>query len=138
MGICKSENAKLYYAATQSGPWTEITNVKDASWSVETVEADVSTRANAGWKARVAIQKDLTFEWGMVWDDNDQAFTAIREAWFEGTPIAIRMLDKEEGQGPQADCMIVKFNQEQGLDDILRVTITAKPTYSNDPPSWQG
>lgn len=48
--------AKLYFKAggvAAAGAWTELGNVKDVTLSLETGEADVTTRANAGWKATI-------------------------------------------------------------------------------------
>jgi hypothetical protein len=59
--------AKLYrntgsYAAPT---WSEMTNVKDLTLNLE---ADVTTRGNAGWRATIAALKDGSIEFEMVWD----------------------------------------------------------------------
>ena len=75
--------AKLYFkvgGVAAAGAWTELTNVKDVTLSLETGETDVTTRANAGWKATVGTLKEGSVEWEMVWDTVDAGFAAIKNA----------------------------------------------------------
>ena len=48
-------DAKLYRNSGSFGSpiWTEVTNVKDLTLNLEKGEADVTTRANGGWRATV-------------------------------------------------------------------------------------
>ena len=52
--------AKLYFDSTplagtpDTGTWTELTNAKDVTLNLETGEADITTRANNGWRATAA------------------------------------------------------------------------------------
>jgi len=36
-----------------------------------------------------------------------------------------------------ADCMITDFSRDEPLEDAISVKVTAKPTYSADPPIWK-
>ena len=50
-------NAKFYLkpgGLSGNVAWIEMGNVKDVTVDVQTGEADVTTRANAGWKASVS------------------------------------------------------------------------------------
>ena len=40
-----------------AGSWVELANVRDVTLSLEAGEADVTTRANSGWRAVVATLK---------------------------------------------------------------------------------
>jgi len=64
------------------GAWTELANVKDVTLSLETGEADVTTRANSGWRATVATLKEATVEFEMVWDTADAGFTRQKHVPF--------------------------------------------------------
>lgn len=78
MPIKLGMEAKIYYKAGGQGgggSWTELTNVRDVTLSLETGEADVTTRANAGWRATVATLKEASVEFEMVWDTADAGFT---------------------------------------------------------------
>jgi hypothetical protein len=120
------------------GTWTTLTNVKDVTLTLETAEADVTTRANAGWRATVATLKEGTVEFEMVWDTADAGFTAIRTAFLTNAIIGLQVLDGDSGQGLQADFMVTSFTRNEPLEEAMTVSVTAKITYSDDPPSWIG
>ena len=54
-------DAKLYFCAAGIGgtpTWTELTNVKNVTLNLQKGEADVTTRANNGWKATAGTLKE--------------------------------------------------------------------------------
>ena len=59
-------NAKLYYGAAGASAATEMGNVKDVTLTLEAGEADVTTRANAGWRATAPTLRECTAEFEMV------------------------------------------------------------------------
>ena len=120
------------------GSWTELTNVRDVTLSLEAGEADVTTRANQGWRATVATLKEASVEFEMVWDTADAGFTAIKNAYLNNDLIGIQVLDTDGGQGLQADFMITSFSRNEPLEEGITVSVTAKVTYSDTPPSWIG
>lgn len=135
--------AKLYFKAggvAAAGAWTELANVKDVTLSLETGEADVTTRANAGWKATVATLKDGSVEFEMVWDSADAGFTAIKNAFFGNLAIGLAVMDGALAtagtQGLQADFSITQFSREEPLEEAIRVKVQAKVTYSATAPEW--
>lgn len=135
--------AKLYFktgGVAAVGAWSELTNVKDVTLSLETGEADVTTRANAGWKATVATLKEGSVEFEMVWDSADAGFTAIKNAFFGNLAIGLAVMDGELAtagtQGLQADFSITQFSREEPLEEAIRVKVQAKVTYSATAPQW--
>ncbi|MCK6458214.1 MAG: hypothetical protein L6Q92_17005, partial [Phycisphaerae bacterium] len=69
MAIKLGMDARLNYKTGGQGgggAWTELANVKDVTLSLETGEADVTTRANSGWRAIVATLKEASVEFEMV------------------------------------------------------------------------
>ena len=61
--------ARLYYdaAGMSADPtWTELTNVRDLTLNLEKGEADLTTRANNGWRATEGTLKDASVEFEMV------------------------------------------------------------------------
>ena len=129
--------AKLYYGAAGASPTTELTNVKDVTLNLEAGEADVTTRANAGWRATVGTLKSGTVEFEMVWDTADAGFAAIKNAYFNNTPIALAILDGAAGEGLEADFAITNFSRKEALEEAITVSVTAKPTYSTRAPQWR-
>ena len=142
MSIRLGMEAKLYYdpAGVGGSTWTELANVKDLTLNLETGEADVTTRGNAGWRATVATLKDGSIEFEMVWDTADPGFTAIKDAYFNNTPIGFAVMDGDiatpGSQGLQADFSITNFSRNEPLEEAVTVSVTAKPTYSSVAPAW--
>lgn len=143
MAIRLGMQAKLYFkvgGVAAAGAWTELGNVKDLTLNLETGEADVTTRANAGWRATVGTLKDGSIEFQMVWDTADAGFTAIKDAFFANTAIGLAVMDQEltttGSQGLQADCSITSFSRSEALEEAITVSVTAKPTYSTTAPAW--
>ena len=136
MSIKLGMEAKLYYGAAGTTAATELTNVKDVTLNLESGEADVTTRANAGWRATVGTLKTGSVEFEMIWDSDDLGFTAIKDAYFANTPIALAILDEAGGEGLDADFSITSFSRKEALEEAITVSVTAKPTYSTRAPAW--
>ena len=115
MAIKLGMEAKLYYGPAGSTATTELTNVKDVTLNLETGEADVTTRGNQGWRATVATLKNGSVEFEMIWDTGDAGFTAIRQAYFNNTAIALAIPDGESGEGLDADFSITNFTRNEPL-----------------------
>ena len=140
-------NAKLYFdttALTGSDPsdasgasWTELTNCRDVTLNLEKGEADVTTRANTGWRATAGTLKNGTIEFQMQWKPSDAGFTAIKNAWLNGTEIALACLDGSKDtagkQGLVANFNIVNFTRGEPLEEAISVSVTAKPSSY---PQW--
>jgi len=73
MGHKLGMNCKFYYSTTlldetntpSTVAWNEIENVRDLTLNLETGEADITTRANNGWRATAATLKDGSIEFEM-------------------------------------------------------------------------
>ena len=141
MGIKLGLEAKLYHnAADFSGTMAELKNVKDLTLNIEAGEADATTRGNNGWRATLATLKDGSIEFEMVWDTADAGFNAIRTAFFNRTAIGFAILDGDIAdigtQGLKAAMAITNFSRNEPLEEAITVSVTAKPTYSDNPPEW--
>jgi hypothetical protein len=142
MAIKLGLNARLYRnTGSYSAPtWNEVKNVKDVTLNLEAGEADVSTRGNAGWRANIATLKDASLEFDMVWDPTDDDFTAIRTAFLTNASIEFAVLDGASNvsgsQGLRATMVITNFSRSEPLEEAITVSVTAKPTYSANPPEW--
>ena len=134
--------AKLYRnTGTYATPtWVEMTNVKDLTLNLEASEADVTTRGNAGWRATIAALKDGSIEFEMVWDPADAGFTAIQDAYFNNTTVEFAVMDGDVTstgtQGLRATMSITKLTRSEPLEQAITVSVTAKPTYSDNAPEW--
>jgi hypothetical protein len=100
----------------------------------------VTTRGNNGWQATVATLKDGSIEFEMVWDSADDDFTSIRDAFLNKTAIEMAVMDgpmtSPGSQGLRASFTVTSFSRNEPLEEAITVSVTAKPTYSTNPPSW--
>ena len=142
MSVRLGLDAKLYRNAGSFAvpTWTEVKNVRDLTLNLEAGEADVTTRANAGWRATVATLKDASVEFEMVWDSADPDFAAYRDAFLNTTAIEVAVMDGDivtsGSQGLRATCMVTKFSRNEALEEAITVSVTIKPTFAANPPSW--
>lgn len=142
MSVKLGMEAKLYRnTGTYAVPtWVELDNVKDLTLNLESGEADVTTRGNAGWRATVATLKEGSIEFEMVWDTGDTNFTAIQDAFFNGTDIEFAVMDGDitasGTQGLRATMAITSFSRSEALEEALMVSVNAKPTYATNAPEW--
>ena len=119
-------NAKMYHGTAGTTAATEAKNVRDATLNLETGESDVTTRANNGWRATAATLKECTVDFEMIWNPSDAFFTAIKNAFLQSKPLALKILDKEGGQGPDGDFSITSFSRGEPLEEAIIVNVTAK------------
>jgi hypothetical protein len=142
MGVKLGMYGKLYRnAGTYAAPdWEEITNVKDLTLSLEKGEADATTRANNGWKATLPTLKEATIEFEMVWDTEDEGFSALQEAFFGDTSVEVAIMDgdmeTEGAQGLRCTVGVPKFDRSEPLAEAMSVKVTLKPTYAVHAPEW--
>ena len=120
------KDAKLYHGTAGSTATTEMSNVRDVTLNLEAGEADVTTRANSGWRATAPTLRECTCEFEMVWDPADAGFTAIKNAFLASGLIALKILDKVGGQGPDGDFAITSFSRNEALEEAITVSVTAK------------
>jgi len=119
-------NAKIYYGAAGSTASTELTNVKDVTLSLEAGEADVTTRANQGWRATAPTLRECTAEFEMQWKPSDAGFQAVKDAFLSAGTIALLILTEEDGEGPDGDFSITGFSRSEPLEESITVSVTAK------------
>lgn len=140
MSVVLGLNCKLFRGEAGSTAATEMKNVKDVSCSLETGEADITTRAADGWRVNVATLKEATIEFGMLYDTEDADLNAISDAFFNNTAIALFVSDGL-GSGLDCDAVITQFNVEQNLEEGVNVSVTAKPTNiggeNGRAPAWK-
>ena len=138
-----AEDAKFYYnTGTYGAPsWTEIGNVKDLTLNMNKDETDVTTRSSGGFKEYVDGLIDASLEWGMLWDDNDAAFTAIQNAFFNKTAVEFAAMDGDiatsGSEGLRVTCMIKDFTRNETLGEALMMDVSARPVKNDDAaPEW--
>jgi len=125
-------NAKAYQGAAGAAlsALSEMANVKDVSLNLEAGEADVTTRANNGWRANAATLRECTAEFEMLWKPGDLVFQAVKKAYLTSGTIRMAFLtgamDGEDAEGPVGDFSIPKFSRNEPLEEGVSVPVTAK------------
>lgn len=125
-------NAKVYYGtagATNPSLMTELSNVKDVTLALTRGEADVTTRANQGWRATAPTLRECEVTFQMVWKPSDAGFAAVRTAYLGNGTIALAVLTAAHdagGDGPVGDFSITGFSRNEALEEAIVVDVTAK------------
>jgi len=125
-------NAKIYQgpAGTDLATLTEMANVKDVTLNLEAGEADVTTRANQGWRATAPTLRECTAEFEMLWKLGDAGFDAIKTAFLTSATLALAVLTGEKAtsgtEGPRGDFSITNFSRNEPLEEGVTVSVTAK------------
>lgn len=156
MAVAVGIDAQLWYrtwdegGTPEYGTWYELENVRNVTVNLSSSEADVTVRANSGWRATVPTLKDASVDFEMVYDTADTNFVALRSRYFAGTPINVRVLDgytaagaaavdQDDGAGLDMHARIVNFSINQSNEEAITVSVSLKPTYvtdAADAPKW--
>lgn len=126
---------KLYYGGavmtvtgTPPSTPTLFTNVTDVTNTMTAGSADVTTRANDGWRAKAATLREMSITFEMQWKPDDAGFTAIQGAFFAGTEISIISLDRliavNGARGPMGNFTVTNFTRTEPLEDAVKVSVT--------------
>jgi hypothetical protein len=130
-------NAKIYQGASSDTPGsivpatlTEMGNVKDVTLSLAAGEADITTRANSGWRATAPTLRECSCEFDMVWRPGDAGFEAIKTAFLNAGTVALAVLtgahDSAGAEGPVGNWSITNFSRSESLEEAVTVSVTAK------------
>jgi len=127
---------KLYYGAPGAKATTLTGNIKDAKISMTSEEEDVSDRDSDGWGETVPVSKtaEITFQMNNI--DGDPFVGVLTNAFMNDTAVAILALDKENGRGLDADCMVSRFELDQKLKGAQIYDVTLKPMKTGRAPHW--
>ena len=125
-------NAKIYQGAAGDDltTLTEMANVKDVTLTLEAGEADVTTRANQGWRATAPTLRQCTAEFEMLWKPGDAGFDAIKTAFLTSGTVRLAVLTGDSTtsgtEGPLGDFSITNFSRKEPLEEGVTVSVTAK------------
>lgn len=142
MGLRLGLEAKLYRNTGTFGTpvLNEVGNCRDLTLNLEKNEADVTVRANAGWRAIVGVLKDATIEFSMIADGADDDYIAFRDAFLNNTTLDVFVMssdvDNTDSEGLRATVSVMNFTRNEPLEEALTVDVTIRPTYSANAPAW--
>jgi|GEM_PF-4250706 len=128
------------YVGAAPGGLSELSAVRNATATIDNGEADVSTRASAGFE----LSAQALFKWSVdleiPWNPGDPSFDLLLGAYLQRQSVAVVLLDGDKttagSQGPWADWAVMKFSRDENLDKEVIAQVTLKPTQSAVPPQW--
>lgn len=144
MAVKLGGEMKLYFCEAGIGGspvWTLLEHVKDVKLNTSKGEVDTTTRASGKWKQVIAGFKDASIEFEMPWDTANADFQAVRDAFYNDTVLGLAVMDgpieTAGSEGLWADCVILKFDRNEPLEQAATVSLSAKPTNSANPPEYK-
>lgn len=137
MNFLLGMNAKLYIGASVTDPaeisvaaLSELDNVKDVTLNTQAGEADITTRANKGWRGTAPTLRECTLDFQMVWKPNDTGFAAVKQAFLTSGEVAMAALtgdvEDADAEGPVGNFTITNFSRSEALEEAIVVDVTAK------------
>lgn len=102
-----------------------VGKAKDVEPEASASEIDSTTRDDAGWKTFEQGLKEWGASIGQLWVPTDTALQALRDAFLNGTKLAVQFLD-ENGYGFSGTCIVTGFRFGQPLDGAVEMPVTVK------------
>jgi len=128
-----------------SPTWSACTNIRNLSVKYEPTEVDVTRRGSGGYVETETglVATSIEFDLMLIKDENG-AFpadiNALVDAAIGQTSIELAATDlpiaSEGAEGLRATCKLFGLTRAEQLTDGMSVTLTAKPTYAANPPTW--
>jgi len=125
-------NGKMYWGAAGAalGALTELTNARDVTVNLEAGEADITTRANSGWRATAPTLRECSVDFEMVWKPGDAGFDALLAAFLTNATIELAVLDQARetsgAQGPKGSFAVTSFSRGEPLEEAMIVPASVK------------
>jgi hypothetical protein len=115
--------------------FTECGAARDVTVSVEMGEADVTTRASAGWENTEPALKKMSINFELLYDPDDAGFAALEAAVQSRAVIGLQAVDAD-GKGVMGDFKIFSWVKTEALDGADVYAVTCKVARSANPPEW--
>jgi predicted secreted protein len=95
---------------------------RDVNLTLSATTIDATTRGGNGWREKCQGLK----EWGVtadsVWIPDDAAYVLVRDAFKNGTPIAVILTDIDLNTDT-GSAYVVDLSRPEPLDDVVSVAI---------------
>ncbi len=118
--------------------WSEMGNVRDNTLNLDKAKADLTTRANQGWRANKGTLKELSIETEIAWDTEDGHFDALLDSYMNGTALDLVALDGSVetvgSLGVRFQGEVMSFSRNEPLEEGMTASVTIEPTYAPDHP----
>jgi len=125
-------------AANPPAPGGTVTNVRDVTLTLSTVDADTTSRMSTLFESSkvLLLNAVLTFDMLVDEDDTDLAIAAIQTAWYTKAAMSFHAKNKNGGEGLLGNFNITSFTRNEPLRDVMTYSIEAKPNNELAEPTW--
>jgi hypothetical protein len=139
MAVTRGKDFKLYRNTDEpydsSPTWSEVTNVRDLTRSLEPALADASIRGS-DFRLQVPTLKDFTIEFQMVYDPDDTHYDAMEDAFFNNDLQEFVILDGSintaGSKGLRFQGYLSNFSVNEALEDVGLTDVSIVPGYTPD------
>jgi hypothetical protein len=142
MGARVGLEAKAYRnTGTYAAPaWDELRFVRDVNIPLKKGQADLSARG-VKWRLKKGTMIDLDLTFDAVYDASDADFTALRDAFLEGTDIDLAFFEADiatnGNQGLRGMFQVTQFGKTEKLEEGQHIEIVVSPAYTlTQYPKW--
>lgn len=141
MAIKLGLEGKLYRnVGTYGSPsWTEIVNVTDVTTNLTKAMADITTRANNGWRSQRGTLKEgeVTFE---MFADGGADFRFFMDAYQANEVVELLALDGPEStpgnEGLRATFDVADMSRTEALEEGIKYSVKLVVTTGENAPEW--
>ncbi len=128
-------DAKTYYGAAGASATNELTILREVTTDMSRDDI-VSAFRDADKKSHEAGQMDVTLNIVVKNKTSDLGYKALRDAFLNRTLIALKVLDKTSGEGPDADFAVLTMSRPEPIDGVLEVTFGVGINMDNARWAW--
>lgn len=119
--------------------WKEIALIGDLNHDSSHAEADATTRGDGGEEVMLAALTSRSLNFELRYDEADLDVIALEDSYYDKTPIEFAVMSGDiavaGSRGFRATMQIFGWNKTENLNDPQNVSVTAKPTAAENPPS---
>lgn len=128
-------DAKCYYGAAGASATNELTILREVTTDLSRDDI-VSAFRESDKKSHEAGQMDVSVNLVVKNKTSDPGYQALRDAFLNRTLIALKILDKASGEGPDADFAVLSMSRPEPIDGVLEVTFAVGVNMDNSRWSW--
>ncbi len=128
-------DAKTYYGAAGSSASTEMNIVREVTLNLAADDV-VSGDRSSVFKSHGTGQIDATVDIVATCDTANAGYQALRDAFLNRTPLALKFLDKASGEGLDADFMVINMGRPEPLNGEIVSNFSVGINQSLRAPDW--
>lgn len=128
-------DAKCYYGVPGASATNELTILREVTTDLSRDDI-VSAFRESDLKSHEAGQMDVTLNLVVKNKTSDAGYQALREAFLNRTLVALKVLDKASGEGPDADFAVLTMSRPEPIDGVLEVTFGVGINMDNARWEW--